>query len=91
MSLARGQILYISDWGEPRRLTLVHAVRRALEQGGERGLTTDEVQAEVERIIERKVDRATLPSYCDDFAEMDDSGRWRLANAEVETVAPEDA
>lgn len=91
MSLARGQILYISDWGEPRRLTLVHAVRRALEQGGERGLTTDEVHAEVERIIERKVDRATLPSYCDDFAEMDDSGRWRLANAEVETVAPEDA
>lgn len=77
MSVARGQILYLTEWGEPRRLTVMQAVKEIFEDCGDLGLTTDEIHARVERKLARPVERNLLASYCDDCATFSaDTGKW---------------
>lgn len=90
VSLARGQIIFLTEWNEPRRFTLVQAVKQVLEESREHGLTTAQVHAAVEKLVERPIDRATLPAICDDFAILDQAGRWRLAPEEEAPATAEE-
>lgn len=77
MSIARGQILFLSIWEQPRRLTLLQAVREALVESGADGLGLDELHVLVEEKLERSISRALLPACCDDVAEYSYSTqRW---------------
>jgi hypothetical protein len=51
MRHAIGNYLYLSDWGDSRRLTVEEAVRIALEQASSSGLRAQELREAVNRII----------------------------------------
>lgn len=77
MSLARGGLLFLAEWGDPRRPTLQQAVKDLFLSCGEHGLTMDEIHEELERLVERPLVRASLPSCCDDVADFSPAtNRW---------------
>jgi hypothetical protein len=77
MSLARGQILFLTEWGEPRRQTVVQALREIFSVCGPAGLSLDEVQSRLEELVGRSVPRGNLPSYFNGFAVFSaETGTW---------------
>lgn len=76
----KGQYVFLPEWGEPRRLTILESVRRALEAAGPAGLILDEAVTAAEALIERPLSRTDLSYACSrSGASYDETSmRWTL-------------
>jgi len=52
-SVSKGQYLYLSEWGKPRRMNMSRAILRVLEAAGRNGVTIQEGMARVSELLER--------------------------------------
>jgi hypothetical protein len=84
-SVSKGQLLYLSEWGEPRRMNMSGAILRVLEAAGRNGVTIQEGMARVSELLERPFPPNLL------FGQMsfhlgavydEASKRWRLQSEE---------
>jgi hypothetical protein len=92
-AVGKGQYVYLREWGEPRRVTVVEAVRRTLEAAGRQGLTLDQVVAGAEAVIERPLPRLVVGYACSNIgANYDEASlRWTISSApETEGAAESD-
>lgn len=76
----KGQYVFLREWGESRRLTVVESVRRALTAAGPVGLTLAEVEAAAEALAERPIPRVLLGQSCSHIGAVYDeaASRWTL-------------
>lgn len=79
-TLSRGQYLYLTAWGDPRRLTLFQALKEIYEAAPDRTFTTPELEVAAERLMGRPVARGAVAAYSGDLgAQYDDrTGVWSL-------------
>ncbi|KAB8054772.1 hypothetical protein GCN78_03640 [Janthinobacterium rivuli] len=56
-AIAKGQYVFLPGWGDPRRLTAVEAVKRAIRKAGLGGMTLNECAAMAEALAERSIPR----------------------------------
>lgn len=90
MSCSYGQVLYLTEWGDPRRIRQPDAIKMVLERAGSSGLRISEIVESASLIIGRNISRANIyTSLSSVGARWDEEmGRWSL----VETEEPiEDA
>lgn len=52
-SVSKGQHLYLSEWGEPRRMNMREAMLQVLKGAGQNGTTIQEGMARVSELLER--------------------------------------
>jgi len=80
-AVSKGQYVYLAKWGEPRRLTLLEAVKRTLTQAGSEGMTLIEGIPQVERLLQRTVSRPSFSSACQHFGAIYDesTARWTIS------------
>jgi hypothetical protein len=76
----KGGYVFLREWGEPRRLTVLDSVRRALVAAGPAGLTLDAVREAAEASAERPIPRLLVGQTCGHIGAVYDetSMRWNL-------------
>lgn len=76
----KGGYVFLRKWGEPRRLTVLDSVRRALVDSGPAGLTLDAVTEAAEILAERPIPRPLIGQTCSHLGAVYDetSMRWTL-------------
>ena len=52
-AVSKGQYLYLSEWGEPRRMNIREAMLQVLKGSGRNGITIQEGMARVSELLER--------------------------------------
>ena len=82
-SVGKGQYVFLREWGEPRRVTVVESVRRTLDAAGPLGLTLDEVVAGAAALLERPLPRSVVGYACGHLGANYDaaSARWKSSAA----------
>lgn len=60
MSVSPGQVVYMTEWGEPRRIRVPDAVKMALTRAGTTGLSMNELLDAASLILERHINRASI-------------------------------
>ena len=80
MRYAIGNYLYLSDWGETRRLTVEEAVKIALEQSGSVGLRAQELREATNGIIGYQISIHAVygPLYAIGARYNSDTGYWKF-------------
>lgn len=88
----KGGYVFLREWGEPRRLTVLESVRRALVAAGSTGLTLDAVTEAAEASAERPIPRLLIGQACGHIGAVYDetSMRWNLPSVS-EPVGIDDA
>jgi len=81
-AVAKGQYLYLADWGEPRRVTISEAVTIVLTRAGSRGLPTANAISQVEALIERTFPKHQWGPACYSVGAVYDEtlGCWSLSS-----------
>ena len=78
-----GGYLFLSKWGEPRRLNQSQAILEALKQSGEHGLTANEIVKSASTLLGREIPRRNI--YGDISAAGarfdEEKKRWAIASA----------
>ncbi|WP_410817067.1 DNA-directed RNA polymerase subunit alpha C-terminal domain-containing protein [Paraburkholderia sp.] len=76
----KGGYVFLREWGDPRRLTVLESVRRALVEVGAAGITLDAVVAAAEALAERPMPRLLVGQTCGHLGAVYDetSMRWTL-------------
>lgn len=82
MQVSVGNYLYLSEWGEPRRLQKSEAITKAIQQSGERGLTTRELLISASSLLGREFPREGLYGGISAAGARFDEGRkrWVISN-----------
>lgn len=89
-----GNYLFLSEWGEPRRMSKAQAVLEVLKQSGNYGLTANEIVKSASGLLGREIPRETV--YVDIAAAGakfdEDKKRWLITSAvdDLEDKQPED-
>ena len=85
MRVSYGQYLYLTEWGEPRRMQLADAVKTALKKSPN-GLRAQELVEAAGALIGRSINPQNIYGYLSTVgAEWSEkSGRWSLADATEE-------
>lgn len=82
MSKSDGGYLFLSEWGEPRRIPKSQAILEVLKQSGEQGLTANEIVKSASALLGREIPRANI--YGDISAAGarfdEDKKRWVIAS-----------
>jgi hypothetical protein len=78
-----GEYLFLSEWGEPRRMSKAQAVLEVLRQSGNYGLTANEIVKAASGLLGREIPRETM--YVDIAAAGakfdEDKKRWVITSA----------
>lgn len=79
-SVAKGQYLYLSEWGGSRRLTIGEAVASVLEEAGPAGLRSEEGAPRIASLIERPFPKSLYAASCRSAGAIYSAitGRWHL-------------
>lgn len=89
-----GEYLFLSEWGESRRMSKAHAVLEVLRQSGNYGLTANEIVKSASGLLGREIPRETM--YVDIAAAGakfdEDKKRWVITSEvdDLEDKQPED-
>ena len=83
MCVSNGQYLYLAEWGEPRRIQLIDAIRTALEQTP-KGLTVQKIVEVVSTVIGRTFTSQNIYGCLSVIGaeRSDKTDRWSLIVAE---------
>jgi hypothetical protein len=83
VKIDRGQYVYLSEWGESRRMTIQDGIRRALSEIGAQGLPLDQLIERVNDLTKRHCSRETISQLLQavDACWDVDTGSWRLEKA----------
>lgn len=88
MRVSVGNYLYLSEWGEPRRMQKSEAVARALQHAGDKGLATNELLMSASALLRREISREGL--YADISAAGarfdEEKRRWVILNTRDDPV-----
>jgi hypothetical protein len=83
--LAKGQYLYLAEWGEARRYNMTEAIVRVLKDAGADGLTLEEGMRRVEILIERPWPKGVFfgqNAFHHGGVYVPETARWRYQEAE---------
>lgn len=85
MRVSYGQYLYLTEWGEPRRMQLADAIKAALEQSPN-GLRAQELVEVASVLIGRPINRDAIygPLSTIGAEWSENTGRWSLADVTEE-------
>lgn len=80
LSVGKGQYVYLTEWGDPRRPTVYDATVTVLSEAGRRGLSSDEGVPRIEALIGRPLGKGMYGSCCNNVGALYDetAGRWYL-------------
>ena len=89
LQVARGQILYLSAWGDSRSLTLSDAIRQSLESAGEGGARFEDIEIQVRQLLSREVTKQAISDCLRDFGASFSKplGTWKLDDVDEEEVS----
>lgn len=84
MSFGYGQVLYLPEWGEPRRIRQPDAIKMALGRAGSSGLRIPEIVESVSQIIGRNISRDNIYTSLSSVGARwdEETGRWSLVETE---------
>lgn len=74
LDVASGQILHLTEWGEPRRHSLASAVRE-VALGLTAPITTDDIVPQIEGLVDRIIDARQLPGVLGRYLRFDPERR----------------
>lgn len=80
VAVAKGQYIYLPEWGGSRCMTIMESVKNVLEMAGPEGLTLDKGLAAAELLLERPLNRQTFGATCNNLGAVYDetTAHWSL-------------
>ena len=84
-----GGYLYLSEWGESRRITVAQAIAQIIDNNPD-GLALAEIEAQLADLIGRAIDRSNISSALQSTGARWDheTGLWLPSDEELESVDP---